>query len=196
MPQIGISGCPQTPLQRWPPFIKPPMLKTWIHPTMLDFKKAYNLCNIRNITFSKPSRPPRGRWGGCGYSWFQVTGIIEWGQNSKPTKIPAPTPQKYHAAFLSHKIFEKALNDITRKIETLVLNTQKNSYLNQATQKNTCQNFSSPKNSSIIPITRNPEYICLRLQGQDNLRFGAKLAIGLTTIKEMCFQALHVCFKQ
>ena len=27
--------------------------------------------------------------------------------------------------------------------------------------------------------------ICLRLQGQDNLRFGAKLAIGLTTIKEM-----------
>ena len=195
MPQIGISGCPQTPLQRWPPFIKPPMLKTWIHPTMLDFKK-YNLCNIRNITFSKPSRPPRGRWGGCGYSWFQVTGIIEWGQNSKPTKIPAPTPQKYHAAFLSHKIFEKALNDITRKIETLVLNTQKNSYLNQATQKNTCQNFSSPKNSSIIPITRNPEYICLRLQGQDNLRFGAKLAIGLTTIKEMCFQALHVCFKQ
>ena len=47
---------------------------------------------------------------------------------------------------------------MTRKIETLVLNTQKNSYLNQATQKNTCQNFSSPKNSSIIPITRNPEY--------------------------------------
>ena len=27
--------------------------------------------------------------------------------------------------------------------------------------------------------------ICLRLQGQDNLRFGAKLAIGLTIIKEM-----------
>ena len=27
--------------------------------------------------------------------------------------------------------------------------------------------------------------ICLRLQGQDNLRVGAKLAIGLTTIKEM-----------
>lgn len=27
--------------------------------------------------------------------------------------------------------------------------------------------------------------ICLRLQGQDNLRFGAKLEIGLTIIKEM-----------
>ena len=161
MPEIGISGCPQTPLQRWPPFIKPPMRKTWIHPTMLDFKKGYNLCNIRNIIFSKPSRPPRGGGGvGVGTTDFKWLGWLNGGKTQNPKKSLHQnlTPQKYHAAFLSHKIFEKALNDITRKIETLVLNTQKNSYLNQATQKNTCQNFSSPKNSSIIPITRNPEY--------------------------------------
>ena len=51
----------------------------------------------------------------------------------------------------------------------IVLNTPKNPYLNQATQKNTCQNFSTPQksrnrkfqtqnNPSIIPVTWNPEY--------------------------------------
>ena len=51
----------------------------------------------------------------------------------------------------------------------IVLNTPKNPYLNQATQKNTCQNFPTPKksrnrkfqtqnNPSIIPVTWNPEY--------------------------------------
>ena len=148
---------------------------------MLDFKKGYNLCNIRNITFSKPSRPPLGGGGGgCGYSWFQVTGMTEWGQNSKPKKIPAP---KFNPPKISCHIKErkKALNDITWKIETLVLNTQKNSYLNQATQKNTCQNFSSPKNSSIIPITRNPEYPPPRAKAQyphtsspDSSSYGSK----------------------
>ena len=49
------------------------------------------------------------------------------------------------------------------------MNTQKNPYLNQATQKNTCQNFltpkksrnekfQTPKNLSIVPVTGNPEY--------------------------------------
>ena len=48
------------------------------------------------------------------------------------------------------------------------MNTQKNPYLNQATQKNTCQIFlpkkiqeakiSNPKTPSIIPVTWNPEY--------------------------------------
>ena len=180
MPQIGISGCPQTPLQRWPPFIKPPMLKTWIHPTMLDFKKGYNLCNIRNITFSKPSRPPLG---GGGWVWVLLISSDwdDWmGQNSKPKKIPAPkfNPPKIPCHIKERK---KALNDITWKIETLVLNTQKNSYLNQATQKNTCQNFSSLKNSSIIPITRNPEYPPPRAKAQyphtnspDSSSYGSK----------------------
>ena len=35
----------------------------------------------------------------------------------------------------------------------IVLNTQRNPYFNQATQKNTCQNFPTPKNPSIIPDT-------------------------------------------
>ena len=31
------------------------------------------------------------------------------------------TPKKSHAEFLSHKNFQKALNDVTQKIETLVM---------------------------------------------------------------------------
>ena len=38
---------------------------------------------------------------------------------------------------------------ITRRIETLVLNAPKNPYLNQATKKNTCQNFPTQKNPEI-----------------------------------------------
>ena len=49
-----------------------------------------------------------------GYSRFQVTGMIEWGQKSKPQKIPRasnnPTPE-----FSSHNNSKKELNDITRK---------------------------------------------------------------------------------
>ena len=47
-------------------------------------------------------------------------------QNPKNSLVQNLTPKKYHAEFLSHKNFQKALNDKTRKIETLVLNTQKN----------------------------------------------------------------------
>jgi len=112
--------------------------------------------------------------------------MIKWGQKSKPQKIPQAsnktpkkssdqnlTPKKSHAKFPSHKNFLKALNDITQKIETLVVeclclfihhtiwelncsmnlqtvwNTQKNPYLNQATQKNTWQNFRTQKNPEI-----------------------------------------------
>ena len=95
-----------------------------------------------------------GKVGGGGYSEFQLMGMIEWGQKSKPKKIPKasnktkkipgpkinPPPSKK----------KKALNDITRKIKTssgwdrrallttnlqIVLNTQTNPYLNQATKK-------------------------------------------------------------
>ena len=44
-------------------------------------------------------------------------------------------PKNSQAEFLSDKNFQKALNDISRKIETFVLNTQKNPYLDQATPK-------------------------------------------------------------
>jgi len=50
-----------------------------------------------------------------------VTGLIEWGQKSKPKKIPRakfnPKKLKSHAEFPSHNNFQKALNDITRKME-------------------------------------------------------------------------------
>ena len=56
--------------------------------------------------------------------------MIKWGQKSKPQKIPGPkfNPQKSHAKFLSHKNFQKAINDITTNHQT-VLNTPKNPYL-------------------------------------------------------------------
>jgi len=43
--------------------------------------------------------------------------MIEWGQKSKPKKIPGPkiNPLKSHAEFPSLKNFQKGLNDITRK---------------------------------------------------------------------------------
>ena len=59
--------------------------------------------------------------GGGGYSGFQVTGIIKWGQKSKPKIIPKAfnktqkkpeqklTPQKSHAEFPSLNNFQKAL---------------------------------------------------------------------------------------
>ena len=75
--------------------------------------------------------------------------MIEWGQKSKPQKIPGPkfNAQKSLAEFPSHKNLQKALNYITRKTETLVLNTQKNTFLNQATPRKYLPKFSYPKKS-------------------------------------------------
>ena len=69
----------------------------------------------------------------AGYSGFQVTGVIEWGQKSKPIKLPRvfnkphkknpwtkSWPKKTsHAEFPSLKNLHKVLNDITRKIRNL-----------------------------------------------------------------------------
>ena len=67
--------------------------------------------------------PKEGRGG----SKFQLTGLIGWGQKSKPKKIPRAsnktqkipgreiTPKRSHAEFLSLKNFQKGLNDITRE---------------------------------------------------------------------------------
>ena len=101
----------------------------------------------------------------CGrYPGFQVTGMMEWGQKSKPKNILDQhlTPQKSHAKFLSNKNFQKALNDVAITNLHIVLITPKNPYLNEGSQKNTCQNFptqilkskiSNPKNPLIIPAT-------------------------------------------
>ena len=71
------------------------------------------------------------------------------------------TPKKSHAEFPSHKNFQGALNDITQKIETLVLNTPKNPpkmlakiFLPPKIPKS---KISNPKAPSIIPVTGNPE---------------------------------------
>ena len=53
------------------------------------------------------------------------------------------TKKKSHAEFTSHKNFQKALNDITITNVQIILNTQKNPFLNQAAQKSTRQNFST-----------------------------------------------------
>ena len=63
-------------------------------------------------------------------------------QNLKKSLDQHLTPQKSHAEFPSHKNFQGALNDITQKIETLVLNTPKN-------PKKYLPKFSYPKNSQI-----------------------------------------------
>ena len=99
----------------------------------------------------------------------QGTGRLNGGKNQNPKnsldfkqnpqKIPGPKfnpPQKSHVEFLSHTNFQKALNDMTPKIEKLVSNTPKK--LNQAPQKITCQNFCTQK----IPKLKisNPQKSC------------------------------------
>ena len=63
------------------------------------------------------------QWGGA----FQVTGMIEWGQKSKPKKIlwVKKSPKKCNDEFPTHKNFQKATNDITISNLRIVLNTQK-----------------------------------------------------------------------
>ena len=50
----------------------------------------------------------------AGYSGFQVTGMIEWGQKSKPKMSLDQNlaSKQSHAKFPSHKNFQKGLNDI------------------------------------------------------------------------------------
>ena len=108
---------------------------------------------------------PRGSTPG-----FKWQGWSNGGKNQNPKKSLDQnlTPKKSLAEFPSHKNLQKALNYITRKRETLVLNTQKNTYLNQATprkylpkfsypKKSRNRKFQTPKNPSIIPVTWNPK---------------------------------------
>jgi len=116
--------------------------------------------------------------------------MIEWGQKSKPQKIPRAsnnTQKNPMPKIPSLKNFQKGLNDIYENILKptakqvwlyfirrttrpgytgtttnlqLLLNTQNNPYLNQVTQKNTCQIFLPQKISeSIISNPKNPSII-------------------------------------
>ena len=100
------------------------------------------ICSHTSIVVAFAIRStPDFRWQGCS----------NVGKNQNPKKFLDQnlTPKKSHAEIPSHKKFQKALNAITRKIEILVLNTPKNPYLNQATQKITCQNSPTSKNPEI-----------------------------------------------
>ena len=102
--------------------------------------------------------------GGGGYFWFQVKGMIEWGQKSNPPKnpygvqqnqpIPGPkiNPQKSHAEFLSLKKFQKVLNDITYLLWLVVFYSQ-----NHARSRYT----DTTTNLHIVLNTeKTPKYIC------------------------------------
>ena len=96
-------------------------------------------------------------WGTGTYSKFQVMGMVIGGQKTKPQKIPCRTYAATHTG-------------TTMNLQ-IVLNTQKNpcrlksshsrKYLQKIptpTKKNTGIKNSNPKNSSIIPVTWNPEH--------------------------------------
>ena len=72
-------------------------------------------------------------------------------QNPKKFLDQNLTPKKSHAEFPSHKNFQKALNDITRKIQNISFGiAKKNPYLNK---KVLAKIFQTQKNPSIIPVT-------------------------------------------
>ena len=89
--------------------------------------------------------------------------MIEWRQKTKPKKIPGP---KFNLPKIPRRISEplkfpeELHSQDTRGSDAgpitnvqIVLNTQKNPYLNQPTQKNTCQNFSTQKKPEIENFT-------------------------------------------
>ena len=87
---------------------------------------------------------PRGSTPG-----FKWQGWSNGGKNQNPKKSLDQnlTPKKSLAEFPSHENLQKALNYITWKTETLVLNTPKYTYLNQATPRKYLPKFSYPKKS-------------------------------------------------
>ena len=80
------------------------------------------------------------------FAWFRGGGGVLWisndrddnggkNQNPKNSLVQNLTPKKYHAEFLSHKNFQKALNDKTRKIRNISFEYQKTNLLISSYQK-------------------------------------------------------------
>ena len=128
-------------------------------------KMNQNWSPKRNCLIGEFDTTPGGSTPG-----FKWQGWSNGGKNQNPKKSLDQnlTPKKSLAEFPSHKNLQKALNYITRKTETLVLNTPKNTFLNQATprkylpkfsypKKSRNRKFQTPKNPSIIPVTWNPK---------------------------------------
>ena len=74
------------------------------------------------------------------HSGFQVTGVIKWGQQSKPKKI-----LRVSTITLDQKLTPK----VTPSEYSDCIEYPKNPYLNQATPKEYLPNFSIPKNPGI-----------------------------------------------
>ena len=117
--------------------------------------------------------------GGAGVTPdFKWQGWLNGGKNQNPKKSlglqtnPKKsldqnlTPQKCHAEFPSHKNFQRnytarICGEHTQELShagtitnlQVVLNTQKHPYLNQPTQKNTCQSFTTEKKTEIENFT-------------------------------------------
>ena len=71
-----------------------------------------------------------GGGGGWGYSGFQVTGMVEWGQKSNPQKIPCQVSEPWKFPEIVKWYNTKNLQNVL---------TKENSYLNQSSHpKHTC----------------------------------------------------------
>ena len=95
---------------------------------------------------------PQGGGGGGGYSGFQVTGVIEWGQKWKPKtslglKQPSPPPKRLGLHLTptpSPQNFQIALNDITPKQSVLKLSYPKKYLPKFSYPKKTPKSFDHP----------------------------------------------------
>ena len=121
---------------------------------------------------------PPTKGGGGGMLRISSDGDGRMGAKTKPKKSPRRklTPKQSHAKFPGVKSFQKALNEIIWKIETLEIKccvclfsiipyeVITNLHIVLYTRKNTCQiflpkqipgikTFKPPKNPSIIPVT-------------------------------------------
>ena len=115
-----------------------------------------------------------------GYSRFQVTDMIEWGQKSKPKKIPPDqnlTPKKPMLNFRAIKIFRgttqpgyvgiirrnyhESSDCLEYPTKSLVKSSYPKKYLPNFPypKKSWNKKFQTSKNHSIIPVTWNPEYL-------------------------------------
>ena len=98
--------------------------------------------------------------GAGGYFGFQLTGTIEWGQISKPRKIPCriSEPEKSPERKTNLDVLQSQNYAVGIRGHYHVLNSQENPCSNQATQKNTCQillpkNIPESKISNPVPVT-------------------------------------------
>ena len=118
--------------------------------------------------------------------------MIEWGQKSKPKKIPTLkiNPQKYHAEFPSgnkfgYTLFAELLCTWLGYVGTttnlqIVLYTQKNPFLNQTTQTKILATFSCPPKN---PESKISSLCCLKPASNNSMIFGyvEKCFAGIVT---------------